>query len=76
MKPLPDDMTVADMAALTQIPERTLQHWCQSGDIPARRIGLLWRIKVNLLCERNPDLYEELLEKWAKRYAGKDTDPA
>lgn len=72
MRQIPDDMSVADMAVLTSIPERTLQEWCQLGKIPARRIGLMWRIKVALLRERNADLFEELAEKWAKKYGGAD----
>lgn len=67
MRALPKEMWATDMADLYGIPRRSVQRWCKRGEVPARRIGRLWLVKIGLLRDRNPDLYEELLERWERR---------
>lgn len=67
MRPLPEELWAVDVAALYNLNLRTVQRWCQRGHVPARHIGRLWLIKVTLLRDRNPDLYEELVERWERR---------
>lgn len=67
MRPLPEEMWATDVAALAGLPRRTVQRWCLKGKIPARRFGKLWLVKISILKERNPDLLEELAERWERR---------
>lgn len=67
MRPLPEELWAVDVAALYNVKLRSIQRWCQKGQVPARRIGRLWLVKVGLLRDRNPDLYEELAERWERR---------
>lgn len=56
------DLSVKEVAALLRVDETTVLRWCQTGYLPARRVGGRWRIKVAALKERNPELWEECVE--------------
>ena len=67
MRPLPEELWAVDVASLYNVKLRSIQRWCKNGHVPARRIGRLWLVKIGLLRDRNPDLYEELAERWERR---------
>jgi excisionase family DNA binding protein len=65
----PDTLTPKELAALAGMHPKTIRQWCREGRIPARRIGGTWRIKPDVLAERDPDLWEEYLEGARRRRA-------
>lgn len=38
-------MTLQDVAEYLQVKERTIYQWAQKGDIPAFKLGNVWRFK-------------------------------
>jgi excisionase family DNA binding protein len=37
-------LTPQEAAALFDVHERTIRNWCESGELPALRLGRQWRI--------------------------------
>lgn len=57
------DLSPKELAALLNVSESTAQRYCQRGDVPARRVGGRWRVKVAVLRHRHPDLWAEMAER-------------
>ncbi len=38
-------LTLAEAADRLGVSKKTARHWCQTGKLPARRVGLWWRIR-------------------------------
>lgn len=64
---VPNTLTPKELAAMVGIDERTIRRWCVEGRIPARHVGGRWRIKPEVLADRDPDLWEEYLESARRR---------
>lgn len=45
-EPRPEMLTVAEMAARDGTPARTVRWRCQTGVLPARRVGRQWLIEI------------------------------
>lgn len=44
-------LSINEASNLLQVPEPTIRHWCRTGQVPASRIGNLWRIDKRKLME-------------------------
>jgi len=64
-------LSVGEAARLLAKDEKTVRSWCAKGDLPARLIGREWRILVDVLRERHPDLWEEMVAAAAEREDGR-----
>ena len=42
-------LTPEEVAASLRVSAETIRRWCRTGEIPAIRIGRLWRIKQTTL---------------------------
>ena len=62
---------VAELAEITGISARTIQHWCRTGAIPADRVGpRTWAVDISALEARGDN--RMLVERvWSHRNAGK-----
>lgn len=47
----PEIMTLEEVAAYLRVSERTVYEWAQKGEIPAGKIGTVWRFKRNEIQE-------------------------
>lgn len=43
--PLPEVLTVAEVARYLRVCETTVWRWCSRGKLPAFRIGRSWRVR-------------------------------
>jgi excisionase family DNA binding protein len=44
-RPLPEVLTVAEVANYLRVSETTVWRWCSDGRLPAFRIGRGWRVQ-------------------------------
>jgi hypothetical protein len=53
----------AEETLLTEVPVRTLQHWCVNGHIPARKLGRCWFVEVDkVTASTGDDLVDQILQ--------------
>jgi PTS system nitrogen regulatory IIA component len=64
-----DILTIEEVARYLRVSERTVYEWAQKGDIPAGKIGTVWRFKKS---EIEKWVNERLTTK-PKRFSGEDT---
>ena len=43
--PLPEILTIEEVARYLRVSERTVYDWAQKGKIPAGKLGFSWRFK-------------------------------
>jgi excisionase family DNA binding protein len=46
LPPLPRFLTPEEVADLLRISRRTVYNWLRSGQLPALRIGRIWRVRL------------------------------
>lgn len=61
------DMTTTELAMAIGVDRKTARKMCERGDVPARRIGTRWRVKVQSLRDLYPELWAEYLERYHRR---------
>ncbi len=44
-EPLPDILTVDDIARYLRVSRTTVCRWCSTGTLPAFRLGRSWRVR-------------------------------
>ncbi len=61
--PIPDLLTVTEIANYLRVSETTVWRWCSTGKLPAFRIGRGWRVRRSDLDEYIKRSFYEIAEQ-------------